>query len=268
MFSIKHTVAATAIGLMGLSTAAQAVSLADLKQDGPYQIVSEKLTDTTGFGGGTIHAPKEPGQYALIAVCPGFVSPESSITKISERLATHGFVVVTIATNTIFDLPASRASQILAALKAGAAVKTGNAAGKMDVSRMVASGWSMGGGGAMEASTKTPKLKATVAYAPWDLSPTIFKALTVPTIIFGATGDIIAPNKTHSIKFYGIIPNTTKKTLAILQGSSHFFPLSAIEPVSYSNIAWNKRFADGNAEYSQFLTDQGGWSSYETNGPF
>ncbi|MEY2838895.1 MAG: hypothetical protein RJB60_1194, partial [Pseudomonadota bacterium] len=115
MFSIKSIAAAAAVGL--LSATAGAATVADLSKDGPYAVDSQAVT-ANGFGKGTIYAPKQAGSYALVAVCPGFVSPESSITDISKRLATHGFVVVTIGTTTPLDLPSSRASQILAALKA------------------------------------------------------------------------------------------------------------------------------------------------------
>jgi dienelactone hydrolase len=270
MFSFKHTVAAAAIGLMTVSATAGAVNLADLKKDGPYAVQGQAIPGA-GFGKGTIYAPTQAGSYALVAVCPGFVSPESSITQISKRLATHGFVVVTMTTSTLFDLPGSRASQILAALKAAQGTKTGNVVGKIDATRMVASGWSMGGGGTLEAALKMPSLKAAVAYAPWDTNPTQFKAIALPTIIFGATGDVIAPVSTHSQKFYDAIPATTKKALGVLQGSSHFFPGTAIEPVSYNNIAWNKYFVDGDTSYGAILNDtkaDTGWASFVANGTF
>jgi dienelactone hydrolase len=266
MFSIKSIAAAAAVGL--LSATAGAATIADLSKDGPYAVDSQIVTPN-GFGKGTIYAPKQAGSYALVAVCPGFVSPESSITDISKRLATHGFVVVTIGTNSTLDLPASRASQILAALKAAQGTTTGNVAGKIDATRLVASGWSMGCGGTLEAALKLPTLKAAVAYAPWDTNATQFKAIKVPSIIFGATGDIIAPVKSHSQKFYDAIPTTTPKALGILQGSNHFFPNTAIEPVSYNNIAWNKLFVDGDTSYKAILTStktDTAWASFVSTG--
>jgi dienelactone hydrolase len=250
MFSIKSIAAAAAVGL--LSVSASAVTVADLSKDGPFAIESQAVAGS-GFGKGTIHAPKQAGSYTLVAVCPGFVSPESSMTAISKRLATHGFVVVTIGTTTPLDLPSSRANQILAALKVAQNTTTGNVAGKIDSSRQVASGWSMGGGGALEAALKNPGLKSSVAYAPWNTNVTQFKGITVPSLIFGATGDIIASVKGHSQKFYDAIPATTPKALAVLQGSNHFFPNTAIEPVSYTNIAWNKFFVDRDESYGDIL---------------
>lgn len=110
MIKLKQIVAATAIGLMALSTTASAVTLSSIKKDGPYAIQSQHVSGS-GFGGGTIYSPATAGKYALVAVCPGFASAESSITALGKRLATHGFVVVTITTNSTLDQPASRSSQ-------------------------------------------------------------------------------------------------------------------------------------------------------------
>ena len=224
----------------------------------------------TGFNHGTVYSPTQPGKYVIVTVCPGFLSPEQSMTDISKRLATHGFVVAVLQTNTILDFPPSRASQILASLKAVSTLTTGPAADKIDPNRLVASGWSMGGGGTLEAAAKTPRLKAAVPFAPWDYPmPSSYKTITVPTGILGGETDTIAPNKGHSIKFYAAIPATTKKMLAIIKDAQHFFPNSVYEPASYTNIAWMKRFADDNAEYGQFLSGSDpDWSSFESTGPF
>ena len=183
--SFKPLFIATTLAFLGLSSTAQALTLDDLKKEGPYAISAQTIP-ASGFGKGTVYSPNTTGKYALVAVCPGFVSAESSITEISKRLATHGFVVVTIGTKTLLDFPSSRASQLLAALKAASAVTTGPAAGKIDVTRQVVAGWSMGGGGTLEAAAATPGLKAAVAYAPWNLSSSKYKSITVPSAIIGS----------------------------------------------------------------------------------
>lgn len=264
MFTRTQSLAAMAIGLMALSTASQAVSLDDLKKNGPFTITSTRITPE-GFGNGTLHIPTSGGPFALAAVCPGFVSPESSITNVSKRLATHGFAVISIATKTLLDFPPSRASQILAALEAG--TKLGNS--KIDNSRLIASGWSMGGGGTLLAAAKTPKLKAAIAYAPWNTANTPFRGITVPSLIFGATGDIIAPSNTHAVTFYKALPAATKKVLAVLQGDNHFFVVDPPEGIHAQNVAWAKRWADGNAEYGPLIQkDDTNWATFESNGPF
>jgi triacylglycerol lipase len=274
MYSIKHALTAVAIGLLALTSAAQAVqngpapTLAALKADGPYAVSSQTLTGT-GFGGGTVYSPNTAGKYAVVVVCPGFVSGQDSMAAMSKRLATHGFVVATIVTNTLLDFPSSRATQLLAALKAVTALKTGPVAGKMDTTRQVVSGWSMGGGGTLEAAGVTPGLVAAVAFAPWDTATTKMTSLTVPIAIFGGTADVIAPVATHSQKFYDAIPATTRKLFGNVEGANHFFPNTAVEPVSYNNISWIKRFADGDTRYSTFLNGQdAAWASFSSTGPF
>ncbi|RZI85727.1 MAG: alpha/beta hydrolase [Rubrivivax sp.] len=274
MKTSKHLLSSMTLGLLALASTAQAVqngptpTLADLKKDGPYAVTSQTVAGN-GFGGGTVYSPNTAGKYALVAVCPGFVSAQSSMTEMGRRLATHGFVVVTIATNTPFDFPSSRATQLLAALKTVAALNTGAVAGKVDTSRQVVSGWSMGGGGTLEAAGITPGLVAGVAFAPWHTSTAKMTSLTVPVAIIGGTSDTIAPVSGHSQKFYDAIPKTTKKMLGVITGADHFFPTKASEPTSYSNISWVKRFADGDTRYSPFLTGQdAAWASFVSTGPF
>ena len=68
------------------------------------------------FGGGTIYYPTTAGQYGVVALSPGFTATQTSVAWLGRRLATHGFVVVTINTNSTLDQPASRATQLIAAL--------------------------------------------------------------------------------------------------------------------------------------------------------
>jgi len=275
MITLKHALSAMGLSLLALaSTGAQAVengpapTLAALKADGPYAITSQAVPGN-GFGAGTVYVPTAAGKYALVAICPGFVSAQSTMTDMAKRLATHGFVVVAISTNTLLDFPPSRASQLLAALKATASLTSGPVVGKIDTSRQAVSGWSMGGGGTLEAAGSTPGLMAAVAFAPWDTSTTKMKVDKVPAAIIGGSSDVIAPVSSHSQPFYNAIPSTTPKLLAVISGASHFFPTTASEPASYTNISWMKRFADGDTRYSQFLNgNDAALSSFTSNGPF
>jgi len=142
MSLFNHSLSALAIGLLALTSTAQAVqngpapTLSSLTADGPYAISSQTLSGS-GFGGGTVYSPNTAGKYAVVVVCPGFISGQDSMAPLSKRLASHGFVVVTLVTNTVFDFPSSRATQLLAALKAVTALKTGPVAGKIDTARQV-----------------------------------------------------------------------------------------------------------------------------------
>lgn len=275
MLRLTRSLAALTLAFAGAAiTNAQAMSLDEVKSDGPFAISAQTLP-AAGFGGGTIYSPDKPGKYALVAISPGFTAKQVYMTGLGRRLATHGFVVVVIDTKTPLDFPASRATQLLAALKAASAVTTGPAAGKIDITRQAVAGHSMGGGGALEAAAATPGLKAAVAYAPFDLWASPFRKMTVPTAIIGGSVDPIAPVKNFAQVYYNAIPVTTTKLLAVIEGANHNFPespdptLPPNEPTSYTQISWFKRFVDQSTEYNSLLRGQdSAWASFTTNGVF
>lgn len=246
-------------------------TLEGIKADGPYAVSSQALSGSgKPFSRATVYSPNTPGAYAVIAVCPGYVSAETAIQQLGRRLATHGFVVVTIQTKSLFNWPSSRATQLLAALQATTQLTTGPAAGKMDATRMAVAGWSMGGGGALEAAGKTPALKAALAWAPWHTSTTDISKIVMPASITVGTADSVASLEGHSQKFYNAIPASTRKMLGVIEGADHFvYSGKVVEPISYTNIAWTKRFVDGDTRYSPFLpAAQVDWASFTSNGPF
>ncbi len=243
-----------------------APSLASIQVDGPYAVATQTVRGS-GFGGGTVYSPNTAGKYAVVAVCPGFTATQSSIAAISRRLATHGFVVVTINTNSTYDFPPSRANQLLAALRSVTALTTGPVAGKMDTTRQSVAGWSMGGGGAMLAAGMTPGLKAGVAFAPWSQSNNVSRS-AVPMSYLAGTADGVAPANTMASAFYNATPATTKKMLGVIQGADHNFPKSASQPASYTQVAWMKRFADGDTRYSQFLNGDARFATFRSTGAF
>lgn len=260
--------ASTAVVASGQALAVEngpAPTLASIQADGPYA-VSTQTVSGSGFGGGTVYSPNTAGKYAVVAVCPGFTATQSSIAAISRRLATHGFVVVTINTNSTFDFPASRANQLLAALRTVTALTTGPVAGKMDTTRQGVAGWSMGGGGAMLAAGMTPGLKGGVAFAPWSQSNNLSRS-AVPMAYLAGTADGVAP-PSMSTGFYNATPATTKKLLGVIRGADHNFPKTASQPASYTQVAWMKRFLDGDTRYSQFLNGDSRFDTFRSTGPF
>lgn len=275
----RQTLAGLAIGLSALTCPAwgqatnpyakgPAPTFASIQADGPFAVSTQSVSGWfAGFGGGTVYSPNTAGKYAVVAVCPGFLANQSTIRDISRRLATHGFVVVTIDTNSIFDYPPSRANQLIAALSKVTSLTTGPAAGKMDTSRLAVAGWSMGGGGTMLATGMTPGLKAGVAFAPWAQGNNVGSS-AVPLSFLGGSVDPTAPVPEHAQKFYNAMPTTTKKMLGVIQGANHDFPKTASQPASYTEVAWMKRFVDNDTRYSQFLNGDSRFSSFTSTGPF
>src|SRR5687768_11534139 len=66
---------------------------------GPYAFTSVTVSDanTPGFGAATIYYPTTTadGTFGAVAISPGYVSTQSSISWFGPRLSSHGFVVIT-----------------------------------------------------------------------------------------------------------------------------------------------------------------------------
>jgi cutinase len=95
-------------------------------------------------------------------------------------------------------------------------------------------------------------LKAAVPMTPWSQTKS-FSTVLVPTIIFGAENDTIAPVSSHSIPFYTSLPSTLDKAYAELNGANHFAPNSTNTPIGRYAVSWAKRFMDNDTRYDTFL---------------
>ncbi|SCL13825.1 cutinase [Micromonospora nigra] len=221
---------------------------------GPFATSSTRVSSlsVSGFGGGVIYYPTSTseGTFGGIAISPGYTASWSSIDWLGPRLASHGFVVIGIETNSRFDQPASRGRQLLAALDY--LVERSSVRSRVDGSRLAVSGHSMGGGGSLEAAAERPSLQAAVPLAPWNLDKT-WSGLRVPTLIVGGETDTIAPVSSHSEPFYNSIPASSEKAYLELNGAGHFFPQSVNTPTAKQMVSWLKRFVDNDTRYEQFL---------------
>ncbi|MGH8177553.1 MAG: hypothetical protein ACREV5_14950 [Steroidobacter sp.] len=127
---------------------------------GPFSIGSTSVSRfaASGFGGGTIYYPSAGGSYAVLAICPGFTATQSSIAWLGRRIASHGFVVMTINTNSTYDQPPSRATQLMAALRYITNSSNSTVRSRVDASRLGVAGHSMGGGGTLIDARDNPTL--------------------------------------------------------------------------------------------------------------
>ena len=227
-----------------------------LNNRGPFAITQVDVSGAgQGFNNATVYYPNDTSQgtFAAIAVSPGFLSPKLLMTWAGPKIASHGFVVAVIETNTLFDIPGSRADQMQAVLRyltsagAPAAVRS-----RIDATRLGAMGHSMGGGGALEVGDRNanPRVKAVVGLQPWDIGS--FAGMDVPSMIVGAQNDFIAPVASHAEPFYTQITQAEKQYVE-LAGADHLVGVSDQTIQSRSAIAWFKRYLDNDTRYNQFL---------------
>lgn len=213
----------------------------------------------SGFGGGTIHYPTgTTGTMGAVVVIPGFVSAESSIDWWGPKLASYGFVVMTIDTNSGFDQPPSRARQINAALDY--LIDESNSgsspiSGMIDTDRLGVIGWSMGGGGTLRVAAEG-RLSAAIPLAPWDTSSLQFRDIQTPTMIFACGADLIAPVAIHASPFYNAIPDSTPKAFVQIGLGTHYCGNGGTlynDLLGRLGVSWMKVHIDKDARYNQFI---------------
>lgn len=222
--------------------------------DGPFAVTSTRVSSysVSGFGGGTIYYPTTSGSYGVIAVCPGYTASSSSIAWFARRLASHGFVAMAINTNSRYDFPNSRATQLAAALRYLTQSSNSTVRARIRASDRGVAGHSMGGGGTLIACNNDPTLKVGIPLTPWN-SSTSFSNVRVPQMIFGADGDSVASPSSHARPFYNSILYA-EKAYALLNNASHFTPNSTDQRIGRYGLAFAKRFVDGDTRYDRFLS--------------
>jgi dienelactone hydrolase len=159
-------------------------------------------------------------------------------------------VVITIDTLSTLDQPASRGTQLLAALDyltGQSSVRT-----RIDATRLGVMGHSMGGGGSLSAARTRPSLQAAVPLTPWHGTKS-WSTLRTPTLVIGAENDTVASVTSHSEPFYTSMPSTLDKAYLELNNASHSAPTSTNVTVAKYSISWLKRFIDNDTRYEQFL---------------
>jgi dienelactone hydrolase len=215
------------------------------------------------FRGGTVYAPANAAGRKLgaVIVTPGFAGTQADMAWYGDDLAAQGFVVFTIDTLTEYDLPDQRSTEMLAA----ADYLTGRSAVKAEVDpgRVAVLGFSMGGGGALQAAQARPSLKAAVALMPYDLPPkgnpegpkSVYPSIRVPTLIMTGQNDTVAPPAQYGKPAYDSIPiRSAPKQYLELRGAGHESGQGKRNGLILSAVtSYLKRYLDGNRGYRTFI---------------
>lgn len=216
---------------------------------GPFAVTSKNILGLGQFGSATVYYPTSApqGKYGVVSITPGYMALWSGMAWLGPRLASQGFVVIGVDTNVPWDLTQDRAREMKAAI---AAVKKDLTIAQVaDFDRVALSGWSMGGGGALDAAV-TDNYKAVIPLAPWEVANT-FSKVTEPTLIIGAEKDAVAPSAKMSIPYFNAVSGF--KAYLELAGADHFFPTKANPTMAAAMITWLKVFVDNDARYYPFI---------------
>lgn len=219
--------------------------------NGPFSVSSSTISDlaTPGFGAATIYSPNDTSQgtFGGVVVAPGYTASRSTMAWLAQRVATHGFVVINIDTNSRYDYPASRGDQIRSAVDYLRSVSS-----NLDGNRIGVMGHSMGGGGTLEAIADDPSIDAAVPLTPWNTDKS-WGEVTTPTMIIGAENDSVASVSSHAVPFYNSLSSSLDRAYLELNNASHFAPNSRNDVIGMYSVAWLKLYVDDDTRYETFV---------------
>ncbi|MFF9523769.1 dienelactone hydrolase family protein [Streptomyces achromogenes] len=237
---------------------------------GTFATAQLSVPPGNGFNGGTIYYPTDTGlgTWGAVAIVPGYTARFADEEAwMGHWLASFGFVVIGVETNSRTDYDTARGAQLLAALDY--LTQKSPVRDRVDPARLSVVGHSMGGGGALVAAERRPSLKAAVGLAPFKPSgsPT---ADRVPTMIMGGTADTtVTPSYLDGLA--AALPATTESAYLQLTGANHLFATRPNTLEMRILIPWLKTFVDQDSRYTPFLcpalADPSGVSKYRATCP-
>jgi predicted alpha/beta-hydrolase family hydrolase len=227
-----------------------AVSVASTR--GTFATAQVSVPTGNGFGGGMIYYPTDTtlGTFGGVAIVPGYTALFSvEEAWMGHWLASFGFVVIGIETNSRNDFDVARGTQLLAALDY--LTQRSTVRDQVDPTRLSVIGHSMGGGGALVAAVQRPALKAAVGLAPFMPSGNL-AGNQVPTMIIAGQNDTVV-TPTYLDGLYATMPAFVESAYLHLAGADHLFATRPNTTEMRVLIPWLKTFVDNDARYSQFL---------------
>ena len=156
---------------------------------GPFATAQVSVPPGNGFNGGMIYYPTDTslGTWGAVAIVPGYTALFANEEAwMGPWLASFGFVVIGIETNSRTDFDTQRGTELLAALNY--LTTQSPVRDRVDPTRLGVIGHSMGGGGVVWATEHRPSLKAAVALAPFSPSQNM-SSERVPTLVLGGQKD-------------------------------------------------------------------------------
>jgi dienelactone hydrolase len=237
---------------------------------GTFATAQISVSPDNGFNGGTSYYPTDTslGTWGAVAIVPGYTALFANEEAwMGPWLASFGFVVIGIETNSPTDNDVNRGTQLLAALDY--LTRQSPVRDRVDPDRLGVIGHSMGGGGAINAPERRPSLKAAVPLAPFSPAQDL-STDNVPTMIMTGQNDtVVSPSYLDGL--YATMPTSTQSKFVQLAGTDHLFATHPNTTEMRMLIPWLKIFIDNDTRYTQFLCplmDSTGISMYRSKCPY
>ncbi|MEV4388498.1 cellulose binding domain-containing protein [Micromonospora sp. NPDC049580] len=238
---------------------------------GPFATTQATVPAGNGFNGGYVYYPTDTslGTWGAVAIVPGYSALFANEEAwMGPWLASFGFVVIGIETNSRTDGADARATQLLAALDY--LTRTSPIRNRVDPNRLGVMGHSAGGAGTLLAALRRPTLKTAVGLAPGTPGNNLNMSTTqVPTMLLSGQNDgTVTPSYVQGI--YNTLPAGVEHAWAELAGNDHLSFTRSNPTEMRLLIPWLKTFLDNDTRYTQFLcplADSTGVSRYNATCP-
>ena len=238
---------------------------------GPFATAQVSVPGGHGFKGGMIYYPTDTslGTWGAVAIVPGYTALFANEEAwMGPWLASFGFVVIGVETNSTTDYDTQRGTELLAALSY--LTTQSPVRDRVDPNRLGVIGHSMGGGGVVYATEHQPSLKGAVALAPFSPSQSMATD-TVPTMVMGGQNDtVVTPS--YLAGLYATMPASTQSDFIQIAGADHIYYTHPNPVEMRILIPWLKTFLDEDTRYTQFLcptlADPTGVSMYQSKCPY
>lgn len=233
------------VGVVALPTGGQAQTVGFPSVGTAFDRAGSFAVTVNAESAHTYYAPTTLGaggvRHPVILWGNGTFNTPSTYDSFLRHLASHGFIVAAANTSN-----SGSGREILAGLDNLTAKDrtAGNRfAGKVDLTRVAAMGYSQGGGGAM-AAARDARVDATIAIQPWRASTS---GIRVPTLYLAGSSDAVV--SASSVRGYYNASSGVPAAYANVRGATHFEVLGDGGRFRGPATAWARYFlmADSNA---------------------
>jgi dienelactone hydrolase len=232
------------------------------------------------FAAGTVFYPLTlsfDAPVGLIVFVPGFRATQDVYDWWGPALASFGYAVMIIDTNTPTDSQAARKQAAIAGvafLKAENSKQGSPLLGKLDVNKVALMGHSMGGGAVLQAALEMgSEVNAVIPLSLYCCEPGQsfagnYSALGVPSLLFVSSEDTIAPPAQHAKLLYDSIPSNIPKTYVEFATGDHMIAANGgpdLATLGRLSLAWLKIHLEGKADLSRFVkNDDSKFSQFDS----
>ncbi len=223
------------------------------------------------FAGATIFYPLTlsfDAPMGGLVLAPGFRASQSNYDWWGPALASLGYAVMIIDTNSPTDGLEARKQALIAGvsfLKDQNSNPDSPLNGKFDTSRVAIMGHSMGGGAALAAAAEMgEEIRAVIPLAPYCCEPGgsfsgDFSALGTPALIIASAVDEVAPPAEHARMLYDNLADGNKLYMEFAEGNHMLVANggSDLATIGKFTLAFLKVFLEGKENLRSFISEPG-----------